>query len=239
MRHSIVHTFVSALVLLSVQIGDVAYAGSINVEFSGQFNHLSCLPCTGTNPFSALLGTPFSGSIVIPDSEGPAISTNLVIDPNILVDQGASGSRAEYHFASADAYFELHTSIPEFDLEGLATPSVFIQNCSSGTCFGRDDFMWIMVSTPGYLYTLSTTLIGGIGTIGIPSLLQLQNSETLTGLQIATRNLAADIVAVPEIPPAPTVEFTQATSVVPISGVQQLFLAMTVFLGLGFQRKVA
>ena len=225
----------AVLVLLCLAASPVARAGSIHVDFSGTFAETLCFPCDGPNLFDALVGTSFSGTIDFPASADAAVSTEFIVDPFPL--EPGTGLRAIYHFGGADARFTIHTALPEFDLDGSVTPLVSVQNCTGFSCAAKDDILRIEVSTPNYFYELNTILVGGVEDVGIPSLEQLQNSELNSLADIATLDFTYGIAPDTLTPGSTTVNFSGATSVVPLPASAPLLGLAVAMLGWGARRK--
>lgn len=215
-----------------------ACADSIQVDFSGVFAVTVCLQCAATSPFDGLLGTTFSGSIRFPASQAAAISTDLRVDPPTNSAFGTHALRADYSFDPADASFQLHTALPAFDAAGNGTLVVMVQNCTNdeSVCEGKSDFLWVMLTTPNYRYTLYTILAGGVDSVDMPSLAQLQDSEPLTFFDVETLDFNDGVAPRPLFPSPLTVHFSSVPAAVPLGGAAPLFALSLGIVGLSARR---
>jgi len=239
MRNFPSSTAARAAVVLSLLGVSAARADSIQVNFSGVFDQTFCFECSAGSAFEALVGTAFSGSVRFPASQSAAVSTDLHVDPGSNGSIGTHALRADYQFDAADVSLQLHTALPAFDPSGGEIPVVMVQDCTDDVspCQGQSDFLWIMLTTANYRYTLATTLVGGVNSVDIPSLAQLQASAMVTYFDIESLDFSDSVTVALQVPTPMTVNYSGVASPVPLGGTAPLFALSVAGLGLASARR--
>lgn len=120
-----------------------AHAASLTFQYSGVFDTCE-FDCPGSR-VAPLLGTAFSGEIVIPDvgvDTAPA-------DPQF----------GGYQFSAPDAYLSFTSTLPAFNLARSAPVTVQVHDCEGDFCASNEDWVFIFVRTDGLMYDLA---LGGV-----------------------------------------------------------------------------
>ncbi|MBI5615674.1 MAG: hypothetical protein HY943_05225 [Gammaproteobacteria bacterium] len=119
-------------------------AASLTFQFSGVFDTCE-FDCPGSR-VAPLLGTAFSGEIVIPDAGVDAAPADWEV--------------RGYQFSAPDAHLSFTSELPAFNLDRSAPVTVQVHDCEGDACAPNEDWVFIFVRADGLMYDL---VLGGTG----------------------------------------------------------------------------
>ncbi len=167
-------------------ISQITLSDLIEIQFSGLFRACeSASPCDGTL-LGDLVNTPFSGTIVFPESATPTFTDN-----------GISGDsdRSVYIFDTDQASFSIVTNAAQINLQGHTPLTVTVNDCVEAQCTNRADYVWFEASKNNFSYALIFNSSSGQFLNGseIPAIDTLKNMSSTAGFSIYRSDLSQEL----------------------------------------------